>query len=48
MILSFLKSRKGSLDVDEKGGGRWDHLQQEPSEAALQNKTEQPDPYWKI
>lgn len=43
MILSFLKSKKGSLAVDEKGG--LNNLQQEPSEAVLQNKTKQPDPY---
>lgn len=49
IILSFLKSSKGFLAVYERGGGGyWDNLQQESSEAVLQNKTKQLDPYWKI
>lgn len=49
IILSFLKSRKDSLErkgrEEEVWGGGWDNLQQEPSEAVLQNKTNQLDPY---
>lgn len=34
--------------LGEGGGGGWDNLQREPYETVLQNKTKQPDPYWKI
>lgn len=52
MFLSFLKTKKCSLAVDLGGGegcagvgGGCNHLQQESSEAVLQNKMKPPDLY---
>lgn len=46
-----MESLSGCVWIGGRVGGLgedWDNLQREPYETVLQNKTKQPDPYWKI